>query len=246
MNFRSLPLGSPGHHCLQPPHSVEKRHCFYIPTLARGSIFSSFFFALVFPSAWHCVVPRSCLFRCRREILAAQEAGTLRRRPSVGTHVFFSCDISAVAPVILSFTSFSVFLVCNLTSQCGASRSSDVLQDFSLVCSLRTDKRSFLDLKVVAFFLGVDGNLRFFPVGLQIVLLVSVLSLRTFHVFCLTVFSGCTWPHSKLHGLLACLWTVPFFVSTTPNHVLDMFPLSLFGGVCVSMQCHNTAWLGQK
>ena len=56
VDFRSLPLCSPGHHYLPPPHSVEKCtiltvSCFYIPLVALGGNISSFVIALIFPSS---------------------------------------------------------------------------------------------------------------------------------------------------------------------------------------------------
>ena len=76
--------------------------------------------------------PRSCLFRCRREMLAGGWHLRLFR--------LFSVASLQLAPVILLFAFFSAFFLCILTSQCGACLNSSVLpRDIlavALVCAL--------------------------------------------------------------------------------------------------------------
>ena len=110
VNLGSLPLGPLGHHCLQPPHSVEKRHCLYILTPALGRPSRDVLLCPSRPLGLALRLSRSYLFRCHREILAAQEAGILAvsRALASSTSIFRLTPLQ-LAPGISSFACFSVF-----------------------------------------------------------------------------------------------------------------------------------------
>ena len=120
VNIGLLPLGPPRHHCLQPPHSEENRHCFYLLRLALGSILATLFLALPVLFAWHCVFHAPALFRPPGNSCLAG-GWHLRIKPRVAiVFVYFSCGISATRSRDLVVCMPRCFLLCMLTSRCGA------------------------------------------------------------------------------------------------------------------------------
>ena len=153
--------------------------------------------------AWHCVVLALASFDAagnflpRRRLALAQEAARWHPlRQFVVWHLCSSLPSSCCVPS--SRRSSCVFM----TSQCGAQRSSGVLQDFSLVCPPRTDKRWFLDLKIVGTsnpcFVELTAISAFFHWVSDFATSRCLHAvLKPFHVRCLTVYSGYAWPHSN-------------------------------------------------
>ena len=86
---------------------------------------------------------RSCLFRCRQEILPRRRLALAHYALASSSSIFRVASLQ-LAPEFLSLTFFSGFCLCILTSQFGASRSAGVLHFFS--SPPRTGNRGFLDL----------------------------------------------------------------------------------------------------
>ena len=63
---------------------------------------------------------RNCFFRCRREFLAALEAGIVAVSRALASSVFFSCCIPATRSRDLVVCMLHIFLLCVVTSRCGA------------------------------------------------------------------------------------------------------------------------------
>ena len=118
-NLGSLCLGPPRHHCLQPPHGVQKNHCFCTLLLALGSTLANFSSIIPVFLAWHCAFSRFCLFRFRLEILVTLEAGTFAGSRTLVLVVRFSRGIFASRSRDLVVCIPHSFLLWTLRSRCG-------------------------------------------------------------------------------------------------------------------------------
>ena len=133
MNVGSLPLGPPGHHCLQPLHGVEERHCFFAYLRVHSQHSRDHFLCFSRHFGLTLRLSRSCLFRCIREIPAALDSGTCASHRARWHRLrLFSCGIPAARSCDLVFCILLGFLLCILTNRCGEHPNSSELQVVSL------------------------------------------------------------------------------------------------------------------